>query len=108
MPLICNSFETENGIRVESSGAHRMLTKNTKPSGMASEGSYSYTAPDGTPISVKWVADENGYRAYGDHLPTPPPVPAHVVKMLADLRAAGRLGPAAPGNFYWNLFWRLP
>merc|ERR1712071_688019 len=29
--------------------------------------------------------------ATGDHLPTPPPMPAHVVKLLADLAAAGVL-----------------
>lgn len=95
-----DSFETENGIKVKSRGAHKQLGRNAEQSGMVSEGSYAYTAPDGTPISVKWVADENGYRATGDHLPTPPPMPAHVVKMLADLRASGRLGPAAPGSYY--------
>jgi hypothetical protein len=59
--------------------------------GMASSGSYSYTAPDGTVITTNWVADENGFRAFGDHLPTPPPMPEHVVKLLADLKAAGVL-----------------
>lgn len=24
------------------------------------QGSYSYTAPDGTPIEVRYIADENG------------------------------------------------
>ncbi|XP_011644047.1 uncharacterized protein LOC105431514 [Pogonomyrmex barbatus] len=27
------------------------------------EGSYSYTSPEGIPVSVNYVADENGYRA---------------------------------------------
>ena len=32
-------------------------------------GEYSYTAPDGTPIRVTWVADEAGYRAESDSIP---------------------------------------
>jgi len=37
------------------------------------EGYYAYTADDGTPIRIQYVADENGYQPQGDHLPTPPP-----------------------------------
>ncbi|RZC34418.1 endocuticle structural glycoprotein SgAbd-2 [Asbolus verrucosus] len=47
------------------------------------QGSFSYTAPDGTPISVTYIADENGFRAEGAHLPTPPPVPEAIQKSLA-------------------------
>jgi hypothetical protein len=54
----------------------------------APKGSYSFTTPDGVVITVNWVADENGFQATGDHLPTPPPMPEHVVRMLADLKAA--------------------
>ena len=57
--------------------------------GTASRGSYEYTAPDGTLIKVEWIADENGFHPSGDHLPVAPPMPDHVVKMLADLRTAG-------------------
>ncbi|CAH1368994.1 unnamed protein product, partial [Tenebrio molitor] len=47
------------------------------------QGSYSYTAPDGTPITITYVADENGFRAEGAHLPTPPPIPEAIQKSLA-------------------------
>ncbi|XP_037083181.1 larval cuticle protein 16/17-like [Pollicipes pollicipes] len=33
-------------------------------------GEYSYVAPDGTPIRVTWEADELGYRAQSDVIPT--------------------------------------
>lgn len=45
-------------------------------------GSYTYTAPDGSIITVTYTADEQGFRAEGAHLPTPPPVPAEIQKSL--------------------------
>ncbi|GBP81086.1 Endocuticle structural glycoprotein SgAbd-2 [Eumeta japonica] len=39
------------------------------------EGSYSYVGDDGQTYTVHYVADGNGFRASGDHLPVPPPVP---------------------------------
>ena len=36
-------------------------------------GSYSYVAPDGTEVSVRYVADALGFRAESDALPTPVP-----------------------------------
>lgn len=45
-------------------------------------GSYSYTAPDGSIITVTYTADEQGFRAQGAHLPTPPPIPAEIQKSL--------------------------
>lgn len=45
-------------------------------------GSYSYTDPEGNIITVNYVADENGFQPTGDHLPTPPPIPDHVLALL--------------------------
>merc|ERR1712071_390013 len=59
-------------------------------SGTVSQGRFSYPE-DSKTYTITWVADENGFQATGDHLPTPPPMPAHVVKLLADLAAAGKL-----------------
>ena len=36
-------------------------------------GSYSYTSPEGTEVSVRYVADALGFRAESDALPTPVP-----------------------------------
>lgn len=39
-------------------------------------GSFSYTSPEGIPIHLNFVADENGFRAEGAHLPQPVELPA--------------------------------
>jgi hypothetical protein len=82
------SFETGHGIVVEESGSQKQVGMLPEESGAISSGSYSYTNQDGSVITVTWVADENGFKASGDHLPTPPPMPEHVIKMLADIEAA--------------------
>lgn len=37
--------------------------------GPIAKGSYSYTDPDGSTITVNWVGDENGFLPTGGHLP---------------------------------------
>jgi hypothetical protein len=34
------------------------------------KGSYSYVSPEGKRVTVNYVADENGFRATGDHIPS--------------------------------------
>merc|ERR1712179_235241 len=84
------SYETENGIVVSGSGVQKQIGAKADEAGTVSQGSYSFPE-DGRRYTVNWVADENGFQAKGDHLPTPPPLPEHVVKLLNDLRAAGKL-----------------
>ncbi|KZR99743.1 Cuticular protein 65Av [Daphnia magna] len=85
------AFESEDGTKVQESGNQKQVGPKPEDIGTVSKGSYSFTTPDGVVLTVNWVADENGFQATGDHLPTPPPMPEHVVKMLADLKAAGVL-----------------
>merc|ERR1711955_55354 len=84
------SYETENGIVVSESGVQKQFGDKPEDAGTVSQGKYSYPE-DSVTYTVTWVADENGFQAKGDHLPTPPPMPEHVVKLLNDLRAAGQL-----------------
>ncbi|XP_061719925.1 putative mediator of RNA polymerase II transcription subunit 26 [Cydia pomonella] len=39
------------------------------------EGSYSYVGDNGQTYTVHYIADSNGFRATGDHLPVAPPMP---------------------------------
>nr|CAD7199171.1 unnamed protein product [Timema douglasi] len=42
---------------------------------LVKQGSFSYTSPEGIPISLTYVADELGFRPEGSHLPVAPAVP---------------------------------
>jgi len=44
--------------------------------GINTSGNWKWIAPDGQTFTLKFTADENGYRPVGSHLPTPPPLPA--------------------------------
>jgi loricrin len=69
------AFETANGINAHEQG----FVKNAGVKDgeiQVQQGYYSYTSPDGHPISVQYIADENGFQVKGDHLPTPPPLPS--------------------------------
>ncbi|XP_053997978.1 endocuticle structural glycoprotein SgAbd-2-like [Hylaeus anthracinus] len=74
------SYDTDNGISVSESG---------RPQGTGQgqaevvQGRFSYNAPDGTPITVEYTADENGFHPQGAHLPTPPPIPEAIRRALA-------------------------
>lgn len=73
-------YETGNGIKAEEAGSLKSIAPDQNA--MVAIGSYSYTAPDGQVISVKYVADENGFQPQGEHLPTPPPIPAAIQRAL--------------------------
>ncbi|XP_034248410.1 pupal cuticle protein 36a-like [Thrips palmi] len=100
------SYETENGIQAQEQGQVRA----DGAEGLAAvQGAYAFTAPDNNQrYTVTYTADENGFLAYGDHLPTPPPVPAEILRALeqnaadearglnddGESLAASRLAPA--------------
>ncbi|OXU28500.1 hypothetical protein TSAR_011745 [Trichomalopsis sarcophagae] len=73
------SYETGNGIKAEEHGE----LKPGGEEGIASvSGSYSYQAEDGTPIEVKYIADENGFQPQGAHLPVGPVIPPGILRAL--------------------------
>jgi hypothetical protein len=54
-------------------------------SGNTNKGSTYYISPEGQKITLTWISDENGFQPKGDHLPTPPPVPEEIARMLSTL-----------------------
>lgn len=73
------SFETSNGISHQESGQPKQVDNETP---VVSQGSDSYTAPDGQQVSITYVADENGFQVQGSHIPTAPPIPPEIQRAL--------------------------
>lgn len=69
-------FDTTNGISVHENGA----------GGQVSNGDASWVSPEGEQVRLTWTADANGYHPAGSHLPTPPPVPAAILRALEWIR----------------------
>ncbi|XP_058066360.1 cuticle protein CP14.6-like [Anopheles bellator] len=72
------NYETSNGISASQASSD----------GTSVNGNFAYTSPEGERIEIVYVADENGFQPRGAHLPTEPPAPDHVIKMLEDLLAS--------------------
>ncbi|XP_065164203.1 larval cuticle protein LCP-17-like [Atheta coriaria] len=75
------AYETGDGIKAEQQGEPRQIGNEV---GIAASGQFSFTSADGTPISVTYTADENGYQPVGDHIPQ---VPAAIAKALEWIKA---------------------
>lgn len=68
-------YESSNGISANEGGV----------AGQVVQGSTTWIAKNGEPLAISFIADENGYRATGFHLPTPPPIPPAIQRALEHL-----------------------
>jgi hypothetical protein len=85
--ILIRRYETENKIIAEESG--KLHNVGTDAETMRAKGFFQYTGPDNVVYTVQYTADENGFIPVGDHLPTPPPIPAELAKALE--RAGNKL-----------------
>uniref|UniRef100_A0A182WKK3 Uncharacterized protein n=1 Tax=Anopheles minimus TaxID=112268 RepID=A0A182WKK3_9DIPT len=76
------AYESGNGITAQEEGFVKNAGSKDHEVQVA-HGSYSYTDPHGVPVSLSYVADENGFQVQGSHVPTPPPVPKELVDAYA-------------------------
>lgn len=74
------SYSTGNGIRADETGY--LKNRGSPNPSQVAQGSYSYTAPNGELVEVRYIADELGFRAEGTHLPKAPPIPDAIQKSL--------------------------
>ncbi|RZC36720.1 Chitin bind 4 domain containing protein [Asbolus verrucosus] len=75
------SYETGNSITAEEQGFLKNAGQPEQEAQVA-QGQFQYTSPEGQVIQVSYIADENGFQPQGEHLPTPPPIPAAIQKAL--------------------------
>ncbi|BES99573.1 cuticular protein [Nesidiocoris tenuis] len=78
-------FSLDNGISQNAEG--RLNNKGTEQEAQSIEGSYSFTSPEGQVITIQYIADEGGFRATGDAIPTPPPIPPAIARALDYIRS---------------------
>ena len=64
-------YDTTNGIAADESGDQTAV-----------QGEFNYVTKEGVQVKVSYTADANGYHPHGDLLPTPPPIPAAILKSL--------------------------
>ncbi|XP_037947323.1 larval cuticle protein 2-like [Teleopsis dalmanni] len=71
------ALETSNSISQKASGdEHGNI-----------HGEFSWVDPHGEHVQVAYVADEHGYQPSGQWIPTPPPIPAAIVKAIEWINA---------------------
>ncbi|XP_015375796.1 PREDICTED: uncharacterized protein LOC107170242 [Diuraphis noxia] len=81
------SYQSADGTQRQESGGLRYPAVQGYPPVMAVQGSYSAITPEGIPIEVAYVADENGYQ------PTGPGVHPAIQRAVAQQVAQAKLEP---------------
>ncbi|XP_022181462.1 endocuticle structural glycoprotein SgAbd-9-like [Myzus persicae] len=81
------SYQSADGTQRQESGGLRYPAVQGYPPVMAVQGSYSAITPEGVPIEVAYVADENGYQ------PTGPGVHPAIQRAVAQQVAQAKLEP---------------
>ncbi|CAB4060122.1 unnamed protein product [Lepeophtheirus salmonis] len=95
-----NSFESENGIRQESSGSPVTIGEESV---VVMKGSYEYIGDDGQTYVVDWIADENGFQPSAAHLPKEVPIPfPEIAEAVAAQIAFAAEEDAANGGSSFN------
>ncbi|XP_031640900.1 cuticle protein CP14.6-like [Contarinia nasturtii] len=78
------AYETSNQIKASESGQIKQVGSE---SAITAQGEYSYIAPDGTPVKLSYIADENGFQPQSELLPVAPAIPEQIQRALEYIAA---------------------
>lgn len=66
--LVCPcSYETSHGISHQEQG--QLKNAGSDNEALEVRGQYTWVAPDGQQFAIQYIADENGFRPQGAHIP---------------------------------------
>ncbi|XP_045777828.1 uncharacterized protein LOC123875825 [Maniola jurtina] len=85
------NYDTSNGIHGDEEGI--------ATDGVKAKGSYSYVGDDGNLYQVEYTADENGFVPKGAHLPTAPPIPEEILKVIEQAARDKEAGVYDDGSY---------
>ncbi|CAH1104435.1 unnamed protein product [Psylliodes chrysocephalus] len=74
------SFQADNGISAQETS--QIKNSNSQEPVEETQGNFEYTAPDGSSIQVRYIANEDGFQPQGAHLPVAPPIPVEIQRSL--------------------------
>ncbi|CAG9858243.1 unnamed protein product [Phyllotreta striolata] len=80
------NFETGNNIIAQEQGQFKPGDKPDEGE-LDVRGSYEYTDPEGKKVQITYIANKDGFQPQGDVLPTPPPIPPAIQRLLEWLEA---------------------
>lgn len=75
------SYETANGISASEYSVYKPGLTN-EDGIQSATGSFSYTGPDNVVYTITYTAGVEGFVPQGAHIPTPPPIPEAIQKVL--------------------------
>ncbi|CAK1581015.1 unnamed protein product [Parnassius mnemosyne] len=105
---LSNEMDLDGSFSYEALGADqthyvqhsRMENLGTDKEAQIVEGSYSYIGDNGQTYTVHYIADSNGFRATGDHLPVAPPIPEIIQRSIQYNLAEEAKKPSLLNDFY--------
>lgn len=78
--ILSFSFQADNGISAQETS--QIKNSNSQEPVEETQGNFEYTAPDGSSIQVRYIANEDGFQPQGAHLPVAPPIPVEIQRSL--------------------------
>ncbi|XP_030572697.1 pupal cuticle protein Edg-78E [Drosophila novamexicana] len=78
--------DTDGSYSYEIENSENTVVSEQGQGAVYAKGFYRYDSPEGIPVQLSYVADENGFQPQSDLLPTPPPIPDYILRSIEFIR----------------------